>query len=245
MRIEVSMLLVQGSSHSKDKISLANQIFEDIKEKIINGTLSPSTILSERHLASEFNVSRAPVREALKRLYQDGWIMWEEHRRPVVSEIKESDVVELLVMREMMEPFACRRIFESGKQELLAGMLATIAREMENLKYDHVNLMKKDAVFHNTIIDFVGVVKLSLMWQKISDEMTRLAIYTLHAKRHPDEVIAEHRMIINALWDNDLDGTLNAVRNHHVHIKRAYRIKQDLNKEQQFSIVIESESSKE
>lgn len=223
-------LLMPDGSSKKEENNLANLIYENIKDKIIDGKLPPSSLLPERGFAKEFGVSRTPVREALKRLSQEGWINWEERRRAVVSEIKEKDVVELFVMREMIEPFAFRRIIAFGEPALLAGMLVTIAKEMEELKDDHVELMKKDMVFHSTIVNFVGVEKLSMMWQRISDEMTRLAIYALHARRRPEDILAEHRMIIDAFWNSDLERALACIHDHHAKIQTAYKVKQHLDR---------------
>lgn len=220
-------LLISGKNTKKEEYNLAGLIYEGIKKKIIEGELKPNSLLPERALAEEFGVSRTPVREALKRLAQDGLIDWEEHKRAVVSEIKGKDVIELFLMREMIEPFAFKKIIKFGEPTVLAGMLVPIVREMEELRENHVELMKKDMVFHSTIVNFVGVEKLSQLWQKISDEATRLAIYALHAARSPEDVITEHRMIIDAFWNGDLERALECINDHHSKIQLAYKIKRD------------------
>ena len=80
--------------HKKDQ-SLSSMVYETLKQRIINGELLPGSVMMERTLAEDFKISRTPVREALKLLLQEGWIVWEERRKAVVSEIKESDVIEL------------------------------------------------------------------------------------------------------------------------------------------------------
>ena len=74
------------AEEKKDQ-NLSTVIYEAIKEKIIKGEYTPGTLLMERSLADEFQVSRTPVREALNGLSQAGWLLWEERRRAVVSEI--------------------------------------------------------------------------------------------------------------------------------------------------------------
>ena len=56
----------------KREQNLSSSVYEAIKNKIINGELMPASILMERTIADEFGVSRTPVREALKRLSQEG-----------------------------------------------------------------------------------------------------------------------------------------------------------------------------
>lgn len=214
------------NSPKKDQ-NLSGLIFDSLKDKIIVGDLAPNTMIMEREIAADFGVSRTPVREALKRLSQEGLILWEERKRAVVSEISEQDVMELFLMREMIEPFAIQKVFEHGEPQLLAGLLVPIIKEMEKLKDSHVELMKQDMVFHSTIVNYLGIKMLSLMWQKISDEMTRVAIYALHAKRQPETIIKEHTELIDSFWHCDLDKALYCIQGHHINIIAAYKAKHD------------------
>jgi len=228
--IFLSFNLFPSENAIQKEQNLSVVIYETIKDKIIVGDLAPNTMLLERAIAVDFGVSRTPVREALKRLSLDGLILWEERRRAVVSDISEKDVVELFLMREMIEPFAIKKIIEHGEPELLAGILVPIVKEMENLKNSHVELMKQDMVFHSTIINYLGINKLSQMWQKISDEMTRVAIYALHAKRQPDTIIEEHKMLIDAFWHCELESALYCINGHHSNITADYKAKHDFKK---------------
>lgn len=56
----------------KKSESLSNYVYEAIKKKIINGELAPGNSLMDRALAAEMGVSRTPIRDALKRLSQEG-----------------------------------------------------------------------------------------------------------------------------------------------------------------------------
>ncbi|MEG1911875.1 MAG: GntR family transcriptional regulator, partial [Cloacibacillus sp.] len=78
------METVSANAGNKKDQNLSSTIYESIKERIINGDFLPGGILMERTIADEFGVSRTPVREALKRLSQEGWVDWEERRRAVV-----------------------------------------------------------------------------------------------------------------------------------------------------------------
>lgn len=219
---------IERTKAKKRNTNLSETIYESIKNKIIIGELAAKTALLERKIAAEFGVSRTPVREALKRLYQEGWVDWQEHHRASVSVIKDRDVVELFLLRKMIEPFAFKRIIKFGEPQLLAGVLVTILKNMEDLQDKHIEFMKKDMVFHSTIIDFTGIEKLSQMWQKISDEMTRVAIFALHDKGRRNNVILEHKAIIDAFWDNDVEKALSAINLHHFNIQSEYKIKQNM-----------------
>ena len=222
----LSILSTKEAALEDRNLNLSNTIYENLKNKIIDCELVPGTVVPERGYAQELGISRTPVREALKRLCQDGLITWEERRRAVVSEIAELDVVELFIMRDMIEPYAVKKVFFLGHQSILAGILATVYNEMEHLKGDQVSFIKKDMDFHSQIVQTVCVNKLSTLWQKISDEITRLGIYAMHSKRSPEEILSEHKLLVDAFWNNDLEGALNAIHSHHKNTQEAYRAKQ-------------------
>ena len=109
---------LQNENKARKEQNLSSTVYETIKDKIINGEFLPGTLLMERNIADECGVSRTPVREALKRLSQEGWVDWEERRRAVVSEITIEKIVELFTLREMIEPFAIKKIITDGKPQV-------------------------------------------------------------------------------------------------------------------------------
>jgi DNA-binding transcriptional regulator YhcF (GntR family) len=64
--------------------SISGKIFEDLKMGILELRFPPGSFISDRMIAQQEGVSRTPVREALKRLSQEGWIVWEERKRAMV-----------------------------------------------------------------------------------------------------------------------------------------------------------------
>src|SRR5579862_7591453 len=89
-------------------MSSPHRIYEEIRNKIINGDLPPGTRLRERELADELGVSRVPVREALPYLQADGFITLESHRGAIVTELTLRDVRELFDVRLGVEVYAAR-----------------------------------------------------------------------------------------------------------------------------------------
>ncbi len=208
----------------KDK-SLSAMVYNTLKDKIIKGELLPGSVMMERTLAEEFKISRTPVREALKLLLQEGWIIWEERRKAVVSEIKESDVIELFKLRDMIEHFAIKDIITNGEPQVLAGLLVPIANEMERLKDLPNEFMKKDMEFHSAIVDKLGITKLAPLWSKIYDDMMRLDVQSIYPKRSPEDIVAEHRRLINAFWNGDVNEALSCISDHCEQILKVYQLK--------------------
>lgn len=206
--------IMDNAKNLKKDQSLSSMVYTAMKEKIINGDFMPGSVLMERQIADEFGISRTPVREAMKRLAQEGWVDWQERRRAVVSQITIEKILELFTLREMIEPFVIRKIIEEGHPQILAGQLAAVNADMEAAKNFPLDFMKYDMEFHTTIVQFMGLSSLNLMWQKIREDMTRLVMHSYYPRRDPNVILYEHKSIIDALWDSDSKKALEFIGGH-------------------------------
>lgn len=205
---------LQNENKARKEQNLSSTVYETIKDKIINGEFLPGTLLMERNIADECGVSRTPVREALKRLSQEGWVDWEERRRAVVSEITIEKIVELFTLREMIEPFAIKKIITDGKPQVLAGQLAAVYNEMEAAEDSPIEFMKHDMDFHTTIVQFLNLQNLNTLWQKVSEDMTRLVMHSIYPRRDTKVILKEHKDLIDALWNSDKEKALACIGGH-------------------------------
>jgi DNA-binding GntR family transcriptional regulator len=206
----------------EEKQNMASTIYQDLKKQIVELTLPPGTILLERMLALSLGTSRTPVREALKRLAQDGWIVWEERRRAVVRDISLKDVHEVFMLREMVETFAIRMVFATGEPRLVAGMLVPLINSMKKNIGDPLVFNQEDMKFHTLIIEHLENDRLNEVWSKIRDEITRIAIYSIHERRRPESVIVEHEALIDGFWERNCERTVTSMVEHFQKIQEAY-----------------------
>src|SRR3954453_21872928 len=91
-----------------ESVRLRDQVCEELRDRIIAGRLQPGHRLVERDLATEFGVSRVPVREAIRILVGEGFVEALSPRRIVVKELSRRDVEELFDVREALEVLATR-----------------------------------------------------------------------------------------------------------------------------------------
>lgn len=78
--------------------------YETLRQAIINADLAPGQIVSQVRLAAELNISRTPLREALRRLQSEGLLEGDFNRRLRVAPLTVSDLEEIAAMRIMLEP---------------------------------------------------------------------------------------------------------------------------------------------
>ena len=87
---------------------LKNKAYETIKERLLDCTYEPGTLLNEARLAEDLGFSRTPVREAISRLESDGFVKIMPKKGIYVSDILLSDVLQIFQTRIEIEPVALR-----------------------------------------------------------------------------------------------------------------------------------------
>lgn len=97
-----------------NKKSLSNMVYRDLKEKIMKNKLLPGDKLIEMEIASELDVSRTPVREALKKLENDGLVTSFPRKSYIVSKISVKEAKNLYIVRKSLEPLCVELLAEKG-----------------------------------------------------------------------------------------------------------------------------------
>lgn len=101
--------------------------YDEIRRRIVEWELSPGTPLSEQELASELELSRTPVREALQRLSREELVRMVRGKGAFVAEISIPDVIELFEMREALEAQASRLASRSSDSDALVAVRTLLA----------------------------------------------------------------------------------------------------------------------
>ena len=137
---------------------LKDLVYLELKHKILTGEIVSQTRLMEIDLSEKMNVSRTPIREAIKRLADDGLVKVEPRRGAYVANISIKDMLDVFEVREDMEGFvaklAARRITDEGRAQLKA-----IAAEYEaaiEKADDKERIIELDEKFHNFIVKCSG-----------------------------------------------------------------------------------------
>lgn len=92
--------------------SLTEQIVDRLRTKIISGAVEPGDRLTEASLSHQFEVSRVPVREALRTLQSEGFVVLRPYAGAVVASLDADDVSDLFAVRQVIETRTFRRCAE-------------------------------------------------------------------------------------------------------------------------------------
>ena len=203
------------SIHSKDK---KNYLYSELKDKLITCVYPPGTILNEMQLAQEYGVSRTPVREAISRLENDGYLKILPKKGIYVTDISISDVLQIFQARIELEPVALR---------LAAPYLDDneILMFKERLCDDSMTLdasLRLDNAMHLFIIEHCGNRYIIDIMRKVFDDNTRIVIASKQNQVKIHNAKKEHLQILDSLLaKDDISKTERLMRTHLETCKRA------------------------
>lgn len=200
-------------------VSLADQVFERLEDDIITGVYPRGTVLTELKLAETLQVSRTPIREALRRLEQERLIA-ESGKGSVVLGITRADLLDIMSIRERIEGlaayYAAINLTEDGEREL-----SEITR-LQDFYFQHdefEKLREMDDRFHDAIYELCGrtVIRDTLLpLHRKTGRYRRISIGSGH--RHVLSV-AEHREIAEAIIARDGDRAAALMTQHILNAK--------------------------
>lgn len=111
-----------------ERESLSRVVSEQIRGRILDGTLKPGERLVEDRLSAELGVSRVPVREALRGLSVEGLVTLLPRRGATVVEVTPESVAELVEVRALLEGLNARLAAQRHDPEIVAQLQDTLAR---------------------------------------------------------------------------------------------------------------------
>lgn len=197
-----------------EQTPLRVQIADRLRRAIVTGKLRPGTVLVETALAEQMNVSRAPIREAIALLENDGLVETVAYKGKRVKPLTVREVEEIWSLRQAYEVMAVRRILEQGADvsplwEPCHAMQAAAEAD------DREALIAADEQFHRTLI---GLSDHRLLLQSWTGLYLRIhQIMALRNRRDSDdlaEIAGNHPPIIRALEARDTRTAARLISDH-------------------------------
>jgi DNA-binding GntR family transcriptional regulator len=149
-------MAIEGLYELPDTAPLKNHVADQIRNAILAGTFKPGDRLNETHIASQFKVSRIPVREALQQLQVQGLVMNYPRRGMFVITLSEEDVQRINSLRILLETEAiklCRANLTATQEK----RLTSIVEEMESANLNsYFDASLLDLKFHRSIWNCCG-----------------------------------------------------------------------------------------
>jgi DNA-binding GntR family transcriptional regulator len=193
----------------------SEHVYLRLKQAITSIALRPGTPLVETEIARQLGVSTTPVREALRRLGQEGLVVLNRYRGAAVVEITQTDVREIYELRESLEPMATRLAVPVLTEADVAQMRQTIDRASYVIAQgEWGELSQLNRAFHGVLIDRCQNARLRRVLETLQDQNRMIALLTWEGRGYDEQEHAEHMAIFEAASARDADLAAERLRQH-------------------------------
>ena len=185
---------------------LREVVIENIRDAILSGDFPAGMRLTELQLADELGVSRTPIRAAIRNVAQEGLVVLIPRRGAYVADVSIHDINEVYEIRTALETLAAglaaERIEDSEIEEMDKYLIATRTYVS---RLDYAKIVEMDTAFHDVIYK--------------ASRNKRCMITSIRERSMPypgrlDEMLLEHRAIVDAIAQRDVEKAQMAVKTH-------------------------------
>lgn len=214
-----------------EKKILSEKVADILRTKIINGELQADARIIETDVAEHMDVSRGPVREALKILEYEGLVVYESNKGCRVTNLSMEDAYEVFYLRGNLEIMALRQTGGRLPDTSLLAMRSYL-EGMEGAQRDNnlLQMVDLDEMFHREIVSAGKMKRLVRMWESLSplngamflkvndtfelrEGETSEAIFGEHKRRNNYQA---HQLLLEKLSADNLEEAVTCLRNHYL-----------------------------
>jgi len=192
----------------------ADAVYEALRRSILDGELPPGHRLRSDALATDLNVSRTPVREALRKLEAEGLVN-ASRLGLVVRQLTEEDLTEIFYLREALEGMAARLAAENATRAEIDELHA-LFEDMEAVaaRGDIAGLRELTGEFHLLVCRASHNRRLVQSLEGLLDHVRQAQSSTLYMQGRPADALEEHRGLLRAIEQRDPDRAETLARHH-------------------------------
>ena len=199
-----------------DNTNLRDQTYDIIKNMIILREIEPGKKINEEHIAKEIQVSRTPIREALCRLENEGIVKIIPRRGAFVSDLNETNVREILLIREVLEGLVVRLAIENMDAKTLEKLRKVLEKVsiIPEEDRDLINYTRSEVDFHALLLSASNNQMLKNMMEIVNAHLQIIRLRTVVIPERAQKTVKEHLQILNAIENEDADSAEQLMRKH-------------------------------
>lgn len=198
------------------KQSLQVQAYHALRSAILSGEIAAGTRLVETQLAKQLQVSRTPIREAIRQLQQENLITIDAAGILRVATLSMQDAIQLYTCRIALEQISVVEACENATDDEISALhdLVLTAEQTERSQSTNAQLLNLDYQFHRSVARSSRNLWLASLLDQVFDQMALLRIQTLQRNPQVLEIRQEHRQIYSAIADRNTDQAVNTIVSH-------------------------------
>ena len=189
-----------GIKKSIESPNLRERVYKILKKAIIFQEIQPGQKIDEESIAKQLGVSRTPIRESLCRLENEGIVKIIPRRGTFVVKHSNESIIEILLLREVLEGFAARLAVGHIDERTIEEMKSLFKDFSEaNVRDRSKDYTQADLKFHTLIVKKSKNNWLISIMNILNDHIQMLRLRTVSLKGRPEHSLLEHLKIIEAL----------------------------------------------
>lgn len=204
--------------------SASSEIYNVLKQEIINLYLVPGQLISETEMVKRFGVSRTPIRDVFKRLELDRLIRIVPQKGTFISPINLSKIIDFIFMREKIEIGIVEELLQMTNRHVLELLEVSLMKQkilIENTEIETSTKAKEfyelDNQFHKTLF---SALNKETIWETFSDIMPdynrfRAVSSDIHTEENLVKLYQTHQNIYKYIKNHNLD-ELRKLYSHHI-----------------------------
>lgn len=193
--------------------ALYEEVAEQLRQQIFSRELDPGAWIDEVKIASEFGISRTPLREALKVLAAEGLVTMKVRRGAYVTEVSETDLADVYHLLSLLESDAAGVVAQKATDEQVKE-LQLLHKQLEATHADRDKFFAINERFHMRLLEIAG--------NKWRDQLVADLRKVMKLNRHNSllksgrvkESMLEHRSIMEAIARRDVKGATKRMQEH-------------------------------
>jgi DNA-binding GntR family transcriptional regulator len=199
---------------------LHEEVVSRVRHMLMEGEIPPGARVPERELCLTLGISRTPLREALKVLAAEGYVVLLPNRGARAAKLTQKDLQDLFEVCESLEAaagdLACQRITDAQVQQIAAWHDEMV---MHYRNTDLPQYYRCNRLIHEAIVDAADNAVLASLYESVTSRIRRARFVAPMPPSHWELAVHEHEAILNALQRRDGPGLSHILRRH-LHHKR-------------------------
>lgn len=200
--------------------AVSPQLHKMLRDRIIACELAPGQRISETEIASTYEVSRQPVREAFIKLAEEKLVCIRPQRGTYITRISIPTALAARFVREAVEADLVRRVVKLANPEMISELDQQLQKQLIAADaLDLPELMRLDEAFHKSLAHYAAAPEVSTFLESLNVQVSRVRNISA-GKFSPRKVVQHHKAIVDAIRSRKASAADKAMRTHLSEIKK-------------------------
>lgn len=206
---------IRGSDIPNRPMDLTEWAFNSIKQLILNNTLTADSQINIDEMASQLNISRTPVREALIQLQNKGLVKIIPHVGCFVCRITREEFCEVFELRAVIESYAARRAAETMTEDQLQHWVEHVNNSEAAVRQGNLREFNVlETIIHDSLIVNLHNRQILDVMDLVADIIYRERMIAMGSMDNVERSLEEHRLVVNAIVSRNPDEAARLMEQH-------------------------------